>query len=178
MTHFAREYGNALFELAMEEKIAEEVAAQLEMLEQCFSQQPDYIRLLCTRSIDSDTRIALLDQAFGGQVHAYLINFMKILIGRGAMDYFNECAQVYRVRFNEAFGIAEAVVTSAAPLDEPQLAALKEKLSAMAGKQVKIHTQVDPQLIGGMQVDLEGRRYDNSIRTRLDGLRRTLTDSE
>ena len=175
MTHFAREYGNALFDLAREENLLEEILDQLKLLEECFSAEPQYIRLMCTRSVSPEERIALADSAFGGRVHVYLLNFIKLLIRRGAMDYFQECAGVYRMRFNEAFNIAEAVVTSAAPVNPQQLEALQAKLEAMSGKRILLHTRVNPELIGGMQVELEGRRYDNSIRTRLDSLRRNLS---
>ena len=59
-----------------------------------------------------------------------------------------------------------------------QQAALKAKLEEISGKQVVLHLNVDPQLIGGLRVDLEGRRYDNSIRTRLDRMRRSLMETE
>ena len=175
MTHFAREYGNALFELAREEALLEEISGQLEMLCACLGEAPDYIRLLMARNVEADARIALADEAFEGRVHPYLLNFIRLLIRRGAMDRFCECADVYRMRFNECFGIAEAHVSSAVQLSREQLQALTEKLEAMSGKRVILHTHIDAQLIGGMQVELEGRRYDNSIRTRLDSLRRNLS---
>ena len=94
------------------------------------------------------------------------------------MRLFTECADFYRMRYNEAYGIAEASVTSASELDEAQRAALKAKLEKISGKQVVLHLHVDASLIGGLRVDLEGRRYDNSIRTRLDRMRRSLMETE
>ena len=82
------------------------------------------------------------------------------------------------MRYNEAYGIAEAQVVSASELDEAQQAALKAKLEELSGKQVVLHLNVDASLIGGLRVDLEGRRYDNSIRTRLDRMRRSLMETE
>lgn len=178
MTHFAREYGNALFELATEENLAEEIGAQLATLKDCFAQNPQYIHLLCARNLEPEERKRLLDEAFAGGLHPYLLNFLKILTGRGAMDRFFECADVYRLRFNEAHGVAEATVCSAAPMTPEQTQRLKQTLSSMTGKTIVLHQTVNPDLIGGVQVDLEGKRYDNSIRTRLERMRRTLIESE
>lgn len=178
MTHFAREYGNALFELAMEEGLAEEIAGQLAVLKGCFAEEPAYIRLLCARNVELEARKRLLDEAFGGRLHPYLLNFLKLLTGRGAMEEFAGCADVYRMRYNEAHGIAEATAESAAPLTQAQAEALTRKLKEMTGKRIVLHQKVNPELIGGLRVDLEGRRYDNSIRTRIDRLRRTLIESE
>ena len=94
------------------------------------------------------------------------------------MDFFFECAEVFRVRYNEDHGIARATAVSAAPLTAEQARALVEKLEAISGKRIELDTRVEASLIGGMQVDLEGRRYDNSIRTRLERMRRTLIESE
>lgn len=178
MTHFAREYGTALYELAGEEALQEEVFSQLEFLRECFREQPEYIRLLCTRSIEPDVRKNLVADAFEGQLHPYVLNFLKILTARGAMDRFDECAQMYRQMYNEANHIAEASVVSAVDLTEQQALAIQQRLEKISGKKIVLHVKVNPELIGGVQVDLEGRRYDNSIRTRLERLRRTLTDSE
>lgn len=178
MTHFAREYGNALYELAREENMEETILEQLGLVKDCLEAQRDYVRLLCARNLEIDERIRLLDEAFGGSLHPYLLNFMKLLTGRGAMDYFFECAEVYRTRFNEDHDIARATAVSAAPLTPEQRQALVQKLEEISGKRIELDTRVDASLIGGMQVDLEGRRYDNSIRTRLERMRRTLIESE
>lgn len=178
MTHFAREYGSALYALAVEEGLSDLILSQLEFLHTCFAQEPQYIRLLCARAIEPQDRKALLDEAFGGQLHPYVLNFLKILTDRGAMDHFEACAQMYRELYNAANGIAEARVTSATALTEEQSDAIRRRLEEISGKRIVLNFRVDPQLIGGVQVDLEGRRYDNSIRTRLERLRRTLIDSE
>ena len=178
MTHFAREYGNALFELATEEGLAAQIHEELQMLRNCLREQPEYIALLDARNIEIEVRKALLDEVFSGRVHAYLLNYLKILTERGAMRLFDECADCYRMRYNQAPNIAEAQVTSAAELDAAQQAALQRKLEEISGKQVVLHLNVDAQLIGGLRVDLEGRRYDNSIRTRLDRMRRSLMETE
>ena len=178
MTHFAREYGDALYELAREEGLEEQILEQLKLTTDCLDAQRDYVRLLCARNLEVAARISLLDEAFGGSLHPYLLNFMKLLTGRGAMHYFFECAEVYRTRFNEDHGIARATAVSAAPLTPEQTRALVQKLEKISGKRIELNTRVDASLIGGMQVDLEGRRYDNSIRTRLERMRRTLIESE
>ena len=178
MTRFAEEYGNALFELANDEQISDRIYEELQSVLDIFNQEKDYMRLLNARSIDVNERKALLDEAFSSHIHSYLMNFMKLLIDRGAISCFPECAKVYRLRYHEAAGIVEAKVTSAAPLSEEQLAALREKLGRLSGKKVEIQTNVNPELIGGLCVDMQGKRYDNSVLTQLQQIRRSLTEQE
>lgn len=173
---FVVEYANALFEVAREDALLEEISAQLEMLRSCLRAHPDYIRLLSAHSMDADERIALADEAFKGRVHPWVLNFIRLLIRRCAMDKFCACADAYRVRFNEYFQIAEARVTSAAQLRKDQILQLKKRLEAMSGRRVILQDSIDTGLIGGMRVELEGTIYDNSIRTQLDGLRKKLNE--
>ena len=178
MTRFAVEYGGALFELACDEQISDQIMTELRQLITIFEQEKDYLRLLDACSIGPDVRKGLIDEALGGSVHPYLINFMKLLIDRGAIEYLPECAAAYRARYNEMKGIVEAQVSSATPLSQAQVEALRARLSEISGKQVEMHLRVDPELIGGVCVDLQGRRYDNTVRTRLEQLRRNLMEQE
>lgn len=178
MTRFAEEYGNALFELADDEQISDRIAQELQQVLAILNQESDYIRLLNVQSIDSEERKRLLDEAFGGSIHPYLIHFMKLLIDRGAISKFEECADAYRLRYNEAMGIVEADVTSAAALSQEQIEALRAKLGAISGKKVEMRVNVDPKLIGGLRVDMLGKRYDNSVLTQLRQIRRSLTEQE
>jgi F-type H+-transporting ATPase subunit delta len=67
---------------------------------------------------------------------------------------------------------AEAV--SAVPLDEAQTRAVTEALRAAAGREIDLRARVDPRLLGGMLVEMEGRTYDGSVRARLVALRRAM----
>ena len=177
MTRFATEYGGALFELACEEQISDRIMAELKQIVAIFDQEAEYLRLLNARSLEPAVRKHLLEEAFA-DAHPYLLNFMKLLIDRGAMDYFPECAAAYRARYNDMMGIAEAQVVSAAPLTQAQIDALRARLAEISGKNVELQLRVEPELIGGVCVDLLGRRYDNTVRTQLQRLRRNLTEQE
>ncbi len=174
MTRFAAEYGTALFELAEDEHITEPIAEQLREITALLEREKDYIRLLDAQSIEVRERKGLVDEAFGASVHPYLLNFMKLLIDRGAIAYLPECAKVYREKFNSLMGIAEAEVTSATALSPEQIEAIREKLCKISGKKVEMRIHVDPELIGGLSVELMGKRYDNSVRTQLKKLRSSL----
>lgn len=177
MTRFAMEYAKALFELASEENIAEEIGSQLKCVSGIFAENPDYPKLLSLKSIDAQERRAMLTEAFH-DMHPYLINFLKILIDRNAVYSFSECAQAYRELYNAAFHVTQASVASAAPLSDEQLESLRRKLEELSGGKVELQLRTDPELIGGICVDMNGRRYDNSIRTRMETLRRSLARNE
>ena len=177
MTGLAREYGEGLYELARDENLSLLIIQQMDDISALLKQQPAFIRLLCARAIERQTRLKIVDDTFGNHVHPYVTNFMKLLVEREHFDAILLCAQWVHQRFNEDNGIVEAQVTSAVALNEDELTALRVRLAHISGRQVKLITAVDPSLIGGVRVEMDGRRYDNTIQDRLGRLKRSLTQT-
>ena len=175
MTGLAREYGEGLYELAKEEDLRQMIHEQLLDIRKLLREQPEFITLLCSRAIERDVRLGVVNNTFLNHVHPYVTNFMKLLVQREHFDAFLMCCEWFHQRFNEDVGIVEAVVISAVPLTEDERSALRTRLSKIAGRQVTLITQIDPSLIGGVRVEMEGKRYDNTIQDRLGRLRRSLT---
>lgn len=174
MTELAREYGDGLYALAYEENLTAEVLEQMQALKACFREQPDFLRLLSNMSLSKDERVQILDGALRGQVHPYVLNFLKILCERGALSEYEGCVAAYTALYNQAHGITEASVTTAAPLGKDQRKRLVEKLSAMTGRTVVLSEKVDPSVLGGVLLEMNGKRYDNTVRRRLDGIRNAM----
>ena len=175
MTGLAREYGEGLYELARDEDLGQMIHEQLNDVSALLKAEPDFIRLLCSRAVERRQRLAVVDDTFSGHVHPYVTNFMKLLVEKEHFDAFLLCCEWYHQRFNDDNGIVEAHVTSAVVLTESERAALRVKLSKLSGKQIALIESIDPTVIGGVRVEMEGRRYDNTIQDRLGRLRQSLT---
>lgn len=176
MTELAREYGEGLYELAVEEKLAEVILDQLRILDASFRAEPDFCRLLSNRALGKEERIAILDASLGGQVTTYLLNFLKLLCERGLMQEFSGCVQVYTAHYNLDNNITVAQVTTSAPLTDDQRARLIDKLKTMTGKGVALEEKVDPAVMGGVLLEMDGQRWDNTVRNRLESIRHILTE--
>lgn len=174
MTGLAREYGEGLYELARDERLLEEIHGELTEIDALMRQQPEFIRLLCSRAIERDRRLEVVDAAFRDRVHVFVVNFMKLLVQKERFDCFTECVKWFHERYNGEFGIVEAFVTSAVALSDNDETALRQRLSKISGKQVHLICRVDPSVIGGIRVEMDGRRYDNTIQDRLGRLKRSL----
>lgn len=174
MTELAKTYGGALFALASEESKDAQILGELNMVCTVLQDQPDYVRLIESRAITKPDRLALLDEAFAGKVDAYLLNFMKILCERDAFAKVCECRDAFERAYNEKHHIAVASAVSAKPLSEDQIARLTRALEEKTGKTIKLIAKVDPKVVGGLCVEVEGRRYDNTVSSKLDRLRKAL----
>lgn len=176
MTKTARLYGGSLYDLAAEEGLTEVLMEELEAVKGIFKENPDYIRLLSEPSIPKAERVKLLDTAFAGQVHSYLLNFLKILCENGSLRELSDCCAECKRRYYEDHNIAEAVVTSAVSLTEEQAEALKHRLEAISNKTIILTQKTDSRVIGGLKVELEGKQLDGSLEGRLAVMRRIVTE--
>ena len=170
MTELAREYGDGLYALCEEENLSKDVLEQLLMLQRLFREQPDFTRLLGNMSLSKDERVKILDSVLRGQIHLYLLNFLKILCERGALNEYEGCLAAFKTLYNQAHGIVEASVTTAVALDDEQRARMAEKLSKMTGKTVVLNEKVDASLVGGVLLEMNGQRYDNTLKNRLKSI--------
>ena len=176
MTELAREYGEGLFDLAKEEKLLDPIHEELDALRGILRGEPRYVRLLQSHALTKAERLGILDESLRGRVHTYVLTFMKLLLERGALNEFPDCARYFHQRWLEEKGVVEAHVTTASPLTDAQRAALSRRLREISGKEIELLVSVDPAVMGGLRVDMEGHRYDNTIRHRLDLMRRHLSE--
>ena len=177
MTEYARVYGGSLYDLAAEEKLADIIMEQMLEMKKLFRENPDYLKLLSEPSVKKDERLKLIEDAFGSQAERYLVSFLKILCEKNLLREFEGCLEVFKNRYNEDHGITEAVVTSAVKLTDNRLVALKAKLEKTSGKRITLTEKIDPSIIAGLKVEMEGKLYDGSVLGRLEGISGKLNET-
>ena len=60
---------------------------------------------------------------------------------------------------------------SAVPLNDTSREKLLAKLQEMTGKTVRLTAKVDPSILGGLRLDLNGTRLDGTVQRHLERLR-------
>ena len=174
MTDRARLYGGSLYDLSLEEGLSQEILEEMTVLRTAFAENPEYLSLLSDPSVSLEERLGLIESAFGQSVQRYLVSFIKLLCERGYLLDFADCHKEFLKRYNADNGIAEAVVTSAIALSEEQKKALKEKLESTSGKKVSLTFHVDPRVLAGVKVEMEGRELDGTAAGHMAGLSKKL----
>ena len=171
MTDVGSVYGKSLYELAREEALDALVAQQLSVLQQSFQQEPDFLRLLSSPNLTKQERCQILDSSFRGKVHPYLLNFMKILTEKSYIRHFSDCCDAYAELYNQEHGILNVTAVSAVALSAAQAEKLKDKLARITGKQIALRNRIDPHVLGGIRLDYDGQRLDDTVSHRLDAIR-------
>jgi F-type H+-transporting ATPase subunit delta len=177
MTETAKMYGGSLYDLAAEENIEARVLEELDAVAALLKTNPDYLHLLSMPNLPKKERCALLDEAFRGQVHPYVLNFTKLLCENGTLRELASCARAFRERYNKAHGIVEATAISAVALTAAQADALQKRLAATTGKQVDLTVKVDPHVLGGIRLEMEGVQLDGTVQNRLNALQHSIAEA-
>lgn len=177
MTDVGKVYGEALYSLAREEGLGEVILHQLKTLDACFSQEQDFMRLLSAPNLGKKERCGILDDSFRGKVEPYVLNFLKILTEKGYIRHFHGCVRTYRERYNQDNGILPVTAVTAAPMSDAQASKLAEKLGRITGKRISLENKLDPAVLGGVRLDYDGKRVDDTVAHRLDAVRSMLRNT-
>lgn len=175
MSDVSREYGAALWQLARESDLAEQLLQETETAEDVLRDNPAYLSLLSSPDIPKEERSAAVARAFAGG-HRYLVNFLSMMVERGYSREIPACFDEYRRLYREDRGIAVAKVASARPLSDAEKAKLIAALERRYDVKVEADYQVDPSLLGGLKVEISGMLLDGSARRRLNGVKADLSN--
>lgn len=100
-----------------------------------------------------------------------MLQFCYVVIDRDRFELFPDMVSVYTALAHEGLGIDEALVTSAFPLTQDQVDALKAKLEEMTGKKIIMKQKVDAALLGGFTVQIGDQLIDGSVARQLQTLK-------
>ena len=176
MTALEKEYGDALYSLAMEENCPDEALEGLTLAVNALQDAPGYLTLVQNPALPKEERLGLLDQAFAG-VHPYVMNLLKLLCERSALDLAGGALEQFKSLLYQERGILPVEAITAVPLTPEQQEALRDKLSAKTGKTVLLENKLDPSVLGGIKLRYEGKELDGTAAGRLSALRRALTQA-
>lgn len=171
MAGLSGRYATALFDLAADNKALNTIAGSLAALSQALRESADLMTLTTSPVIDRTAAAAGIHAAAKQLgLDPLTINFLGVLAKNRRLAAlpaiiadFNKLAAAQR-------GEVTAQVTSAHPLSEDQVVALKAKLRAGLGADAALDLRVDPEILGGLIVRTGSRLIDSSLRTKLDTL--------
>ena len=170
-------YAQAFFELCAEsgDDYIKSTLTELCELQRIFEENPEFIKLMGTPTIPLDEKVETVkDIVKSGSVSEFTGNLLCVLAEKGRMDCFAGIVKSFRELYNERFKLAEITVTAAKPLTDALKEQIAAKMSQIIGKTVTIREKVDESIIGGVVIDYGSRRFDGSVKARLDALKSEL----
>lgn len=169
----AERYAAALYAVAAEEGIVDEMEAELSSIVDAIRTIPDLSRFLSHPLVERERKISLVEEGFP-DLSEYMLNMIRILVRNGRESYLDMIYDRFLAVRAEAEGITQVRVVTAAPLSTEERSRLKGRLEEALRGPVRIDEASDERLIAGVKIEVEGRVIDGTLRARLDALRSSL----
>ncbi len=167
-----RRYAQAVFEIALEKNELERWQTDLQKVVDVIS-EGDLFAALESPKIKLEDKSRFLKERLG-KINPLVINLALLLISRSAIGIISEVAQEYKRLLNIHRGIKTADIITAVPIDEVEKNKLATKLGEMMDAKIEISAQVDPAILGGMVVRVDGKLLDGSTSGKLLALKKVL----
>ncbi|MFC7537536.1 F0F1 ATP synthase subunit delta [Sphingomonas sp. GCM10030256] len=167
----AGRYASALFDLARDERQIDSVSRSLDTLKSALAESADLKALTTSPLVGRDSAAKGMAATAGSLgLDQTTANFLGVLARNGRLRQLPDIVRLFGRLAAEHRGETTAEVTSARPLDDEQVAALKAQLRTRVGRDVTLDARVDPSILGGIVVRLGSQMIDASIRTKLNTL--------
>ncbi len=174
----ASKYAQALYKLAAEQETLDAVKQQLVGIRDMIDSHSDLAALIYHPRVPVEAKKDTIQKVFASEISVIVRNFLFLLIDNRREVALPSIIEEFIKFANEEQNIAEAMITTAFPLNDAEMKALAEKLSKMSGKNIITKPNVDKSIIGGVIVKIGDKLIDGSVARQLKNLQAALLKSE
>lgn len=168
-------YGEALFDIALEQKMLDDIYSQVMCARECFLDNQELSALLSHPKISKEEKIEVVENIFKNKLSDTLVGLLVTVVEKGRdgdiiaiFDYFID-------RYKEYKKIGVLYVTSACELSDAKKTDIEAKvISVTEYKELETYYTVDESLIGGLVLRIKDRVVDSSIKSKLEKMGRDL----
>jgi F-type H+-transporting ATPase subunit delta len=175
----AGRYAQALFDLCEESGATDGTAAALATFEELARVSPDLQRFIKSPVFSAEEQVRALDAILSkAEIGGLAANFLKLVAAKRRLFAIFAMIRDFNVLNDAKKGIARAKVTVAESLKPEHVEALRSALAEVSGgRSVDIAINIDPEIIGGLIVQLGSRMVDGSLRTKLNSIRARMKEA-
>lgn len=173
-----KRYARAIFELAQKNSAVDQVGDELVQIAELIESDAELKGLLDHPVVEKDVKKAVFNQVLHGKASDIVLNALNVIFDKGREKNLPAIASAYVAIANEAAGRVQAVVYSPYPLSDHDITAIKTKFSSVIGKTVEVQNEVDSSLLGGLKVKIGDTLYDGSLSSRLESMRKYLSEAK
>lgn len=173
MADLRTRYGRALFELSLERGLTSDYLEQATFLSATLKDK-ECQQIITHPRIPVADKHAFLDGAFAGHIHDDLLGFMRLTVTKNREEHLVPALDtlVEMIRHHQNYTTAKVV--SAIALTPEQQTQLKISLTRKLGKQIELASAVDPSLIGGFRIHVDGHVFDRTVKRLLKDMKESI----
>lgn len=121
----SKTYGEALFELAVEEGKEEEFLQEIESLKEILDANPDFGKLMNHPKILKEEKLKVVEEVFKGHISRELLGFLHLVVAKDRYPEIDAILNYFIDEVKKEKGIGVAYVSTACGIDEAKRKKLK-----------------------------------------------------
>lgn len=174
----ASRYAKSLIDLAIERNKLEVVKSDMESFLDV-TRNRDFYLLMKSPIVPADKKRSILKAIFEAKFDELSMAFLNILLVKNREAYLPDIAKEFMLQYKVIKHISSVQVITAEPVDAKTIEAIRAQLSKSGhtDTNIEIETIVDPEIKGGLILEFDGNRYDASVRSKLDDLKKEFSEN-
>ncbi len=173
----AKRYADAYMEFAGPKIGPQRCAEDMKDLGALIRQTPELQHFLFAPGIPRSKKAALLDKVLADILAEETRTFIKFLIVKGRIAALDEIMKYIRIVYSHG-NVVNVVLRTSMPLDLDVVGRIKAQVEIFARRQSKLYLELDPALLGGVQIFVGNTMIDGSVRNRLLQLKKQLLQTK
>jgi F-type H+-transporting ATPase subunit delta len=163
----SKRYAQALFGLALENKVLEEVNDDMLLVGSVLDENRVLRKVMANPVMDGYKKVRVLRKLFEGKIQPLTFKFLELITRKGREQYISFICKAFSEIYKEYKNIIEVQLTTAFKADEKLRKTMLAKLQSFTDKHLKVSENIDEEIIGGFKLNFEDYQYDASIKTQL-----------
>ncbi len=165
----ARRYARALVKSAVDY-----VRVDTDALREIVHSSEEFRQLLSNPLISPREKSRIIREMFEGKLHTVTLNFLDTLVERRREKLLPEILNAFQDELDRFEGTLVVKAVTAVPMTQEQMEKLEDKIASLTGRRVRLETNVDPSIKGGILIKIGDRTIDATIDTAFQKLRENL----
>ena len=177
VTLLAKRYAQALFDLAVENNILEEVAQDMILVKSVLDESRVLRKVMSNPVIDYTKKNKVLDRIFDHKIQKLTHKFLQLITRKGREVYITFISTAFDEIYKDHKNILPVKLTTAIGVDEKIKKEIIDKLAQVTDMNLEVTEIVDQELIGGFKLNFEDYQYNNSVKKQLQRLAKVFSDN-
>ena len=171
----SKTYGDALFEIAVEENKPEKILEEVTDLLNVIREDKDFKKFMDSPKVPKEEKIKVVENVFTDRLDKDTLGFLVTIIEKDRYEEIEAILQYVIDEIKEYLSIGTAYIVTATPLTNEEKEMTKNKLlQTTKYKKIECNYDVDASIIGGMIIRMKDKVVDSSVRNKLEKLEREL----
>ncbi|MEK7486423.1 MAG: ATP synthase F1 subunit delta [Planctomycetota bacterium] len=164
----AKSYADSLFEVSLEKKLVDTIGEDINAFAELMEVLPEFEVFLSSPSVETENKILVLQTHFEEKLHPITLRFLLLLLKRERFLLFSSIFTHFTRLLDAYLGKMRVLCITATALTESTEKKLHEVLSKKyPGKKMVLTKQIQPELLGGFVLEMDGKIVDASLKHKL-----------